>query len=174
MKNNITFREPSLTELFKLASLCKKGVEEDYHFYDPHIKRIIINRHSFFNLLKARVNSERFLYAAFENNIAVALIIGNRQTDGVGAITWLYVHPNFRNKRIAKRLLKETESYFITKGCHKLSVSTEIAQHFYQKIGYSAEGVFKQHSWGKDFYFFGKHLKDRIFLVNKTLNDYTL
>ena len=51
------------------------------------------------------------------------------------------------------------ETEFLKHNCHKLIVTTEIAQDFYLKIGYTQESVLIKHWGNKDFYIFSKFLK---------------
>jgi hypothetical protein len=36
-------------------------------------------------------------------------------------------------------------------GCHKITLTTEIASDFYEQLGYVKEGLLKKHWWGQDF-----------------------
>lgn len=36
-------------------------------------------------------------------------------------------------------------------GCHKITLTTEIAPEFYKNLGYFEEGLLKKHWWKTDF-----------------------
>lgn len=150
--------DTSIIDVVKIAPLFEQAVDQDYSFYNKKARHYILKRHSSFNILKAMVNPNKLVIKAVHKNKIVGILLGSLPVDGVGVVTWLYVTPENRKNGIAKKLLSAAEKRFKELGCHKLTVSTEIAQKFYLKVGYSQEGKLLKHWWEKDFYIFGKTL----------------
>lgn len=157
---HVVIRVPKFLDIIRLPQLFLRAINEDYSFYNKAARKKILNRNSLFHLLTAKINSNRvILVCNTKDKDQVGVLLGALGPDGVGIVNWLYVIPEFRKNKIASNLLLRTEKEFKQKGCHKLTVSTEIAQKFYKKMGYTLEGKLKNHWWGEDFYIFSKFLK---------------
>lgn len=159
MNNNIKLIKAGVFDLFKLPVLFRKAVNEDYGFYNQSAKQVILARNSLFRLLIAKIKKDRLVLVAYKDDSLAGILLGVNTVDAVFAINWLYVVPKYRKTGIATRLIKRAEKESLQNGCHKISVTTEIARDFYKKIGYAEEGVLKKHWWEKDFYIFGKVLR---------------
>ncbi len=159
MNKKLRIVQPSLLDLLSLPRLFRKAVHEEYKVYDKKTRRRIVERHTLKHLLIARYKPGRIMFLALYDNTCVGVLLASHSSDGIGIINWIYVLPKFRKKNIAKKLLSRIEKEFVHFGCHKLIVTTEVAQAFYRKIGYLEEAVLKRHWWQKDFYLFYKFLK---------------
>jgi ribosomal protein S18 acetylase RimI-like enzyme len=156
--DSIKIAKPSVLDLFLLLRLFNKAVNEEYSIYNDDTKKIILKRHSFLHLLIARGKPNRTIFMSIIEQRCVGVCLGTTSDDGVGVINWIYVLPKYRNMNIARKMLEVSEKEFERRNCHKLLVTTEVAQDFYRKIGYKEEAVLKKHWWGKDFYYFSKLL----------------
>lgn len=148
--------EPSLKDLLRLPHLYHKAVERDFSFYNEPVKKRIVAKNSFFRLVLARLKPNRLLYVARVNNEPVGVIIGSFTGSGIGVVHWIFVLPEHRARKIGKLLMERAELFFKKHGCHKISLTTEIAPDFYKHLGYETEGVLKKHWWNKDFYIMSK------------------
>lgn len=161
MNKNLHIVQPSLIDILSLPGLFRKAVHEEYKVYDRETRRRIVERHSLIHLLIARYKPGRTMLLALHDKTCVGVLLASHSSDGIGIINWIYVLPKYRKRNIAKKLLARVEKEFIKYNCHKLIVTTEVAQSFYRKIGYTQEAILKKHWWNKDFYLFYKSLKNK-------------
>ena len=157
---SIKIRIPSLVDVFYLPVLFFRAIQEDYQFYDSSVRNRIKKKNSLRRLLVAKLRKRRLVLVAYSHGRRVGILLGSSNPSGVGMVNWLYTLPEFRKKKIGRRLLEKAENDFLNRGCHKITLTTEVAPEFYRRIGYTEEGILRKHWWGKDFYIFSKALKD--------------
>lgn len=150
--------EPTVKEMLSLPKMFDKAVDEDFVLYDKHTRQRIKNRYSLFHLLMAKYRPGRLLLLAMRKSECIGLLLASYTSDGVGVVHWVYVSPEHRKKGVAKNLLTEAEEKFKAHNCHKAVGTTELAQKFYQNVGYVQEAVLKNHWWGKDFFLYRKYI----------------
>lgn len=158
-KSQILIEKITLKDIYPMSKLFKKAVNEDYSFYSEYVKKLIIKRYSLKHLFVSYLRGGRIIIIARRDEKIFGNLIAVYTDDGIGFVNWLYVVPQARRQGIARKILAEFEKEVLARGGHKVAITTEIAPKFYQKIGYSLEGILKKHWWGKDFYLFGKLLK---------------
>ncbi len=149
---------PTIKEMLSLPRMFDRAVDEDFMLYDKHTRQRIKNRYSLFHLFMARYRKGRMLLLAMRNSECVGILLAHYTSDGVGVVHWVYVSPEHRKKKVAQSLLIEAEEKFRQHNCHKSVVTTELAQKFYQKVGYAQEAILKKHWWGKDFFMYSKYI----------------
>ena len=110
-------------------------------------------RHLFF----ARFRKRRLIFVAKAGGKCVGLIIASYNAN-IGIVHWVFVLNEFRNKKVGSSLLREVELEMKKLGCHKITLTTEIAPEFYKNLGYTEEGLLKKHWWGQDFSIMSKVL----------------
>lgn len=97
---------------------------------------------------KLQFNRELFLIGLFKGKV-IATVMGGYEGHR-GWINYLAVEPCFQKKGVAKRLMVEIEHKLVLMGCPKINLQVRLenkqAQAFYEKIGYSNDGVI---SFGK-------------------------
>lgn len=103
-----------------------------------------------------------FLFKADENGVVVGSIMG-KYAAGVLYIDDLIVAKTQRGKGIGKMLMVKAEEWGKTMGAHKSYLITKkegnkSARKFYDNLGYSATGEFKNHYYHFDFVIYEKSL----------------
>lgn len=142
--------EPSFRDIFSLPFLFERAIQTDFSFYSKQVKKRIIRKNSLLRLFFARARRRRILLAAKIEGKCVGLIISSCNAN-IGVIHWLFVLPEHRGKKIGFNLVKQAELELKKLGCHKITLTTEIAPEFYKHLGYLEEGLLKKHWWKKDF-----------------------
>lgn len=142
--------KPSLKDIFSLPVLFEKAIVSDFAFYTDMVKKRILQKNSVHRLFIARLRKKRILFVAKINNECVGLIIASHNAN-IGIVHWLFVLPQHRSKKIGSSLLRKAEQSMKDLGCHKITLTTEIASDFYEQLGYVKEGLLKKHWWGQDF-----------------------
>ncbi len=142
--------EPSFKDIFSLPFLFERAIQTDFSFYSDQVKKRIIRKNSLLRLFFARLRKHRILLVAKTAEKCVGLIISSCNAN-IGVIHWLFVLPEYRGKKIGFNLVKKSEDELQKQGCHKITLTTEIAPEFYKGLGYLEEGVLKKHWWKKDF-----------------------
>lgn len=148
---------PSFKDIFSLPFLFKRAVNTDFSFYNDLVKKRIIRKNSLLRLFFARARKRRILLVAKVNGKCVGLTIAGCKAN-IGIIHWLFVLPEHRGKKIGFNLVKKAEDELGKLGCHKITLTTEIAPEFYKNLGYVEEGLLKKHWWQKDFTIMSKIL----------------
>ncbi len=142
--------EPSFKDIFSLPFLFERAVQTDFSFYSEQVKKRIIRKNSLLRLFFARARRRRILLVAKTEGKCVGLVISSCNAN-IGVIHWLFVLPEYRGKKIGFNLVKRAEAELQKLGCHKITLTTEIAPEFYKHLGYLEEGLLKKHWWKKDF-----------------------
>lgn len=99
-------------------------------------------------------------FAAFDGEKMVGYIAVEGINYGVVYIGWVGVLKGYRGKGIAGRLMAAVEKWAKDKKFHKLELETQIKAllPFFEKQGFTLEGV-RKNSWQKlDNYMFGKSI----------------
>ena len=120
--------------------LLKKLIIEDSK-YDDNFKIDLE-----LNSLKDDLNdSNNYIYVFIEDNIVVGFIYGQindskRYKEKVGKILFLYVLDEYRNKKIASKLINEIKNIFLSNNVRYLNVNVfnnnKIAYDLYKKNGF--------------------------------------
>lgn len=152
---------PSFKDIFSLPFLFERAVLTDFSFYSEQVKNRIIRKNSLLRLFFTRIRKQRILLVAKTEGRCVGLIISSCNAN-IGVIHWLFVLPEYRGKKIGFNLVQEAEGELQKLGCHKITLTTEIAPEFYKNLGYIEEGVLKKHWWEKDFTIMSKILNKNI------------
>ncbi len=142
--------EPSFKDIFSLPFLFERAIQTDFSFYNERVKKRILTKNSLLRLFFARARKRRILLVAKIEGKCVGLIISSCNAN-IGVIHWLFVLPEYRGKKIGFNLVKKAEDELEKFGCHKITLTTEIAPEFYKNLGYIEEGLLKKHWWEKDF-----------------------
>jgi ribosomal protein S18 acetylase RimI-like enzyme len=129
------------------------------------VKNRIIRKNSLLRLFFARIRKQRILLVAKTEGKCVGLIISSCNAN-IGVIHWLFVLPEYRGKKIGFNLIKKAEAELQKLGCHKITLTTEIAPEFYKNLGYIEEGLLKKHWWQKDFTIMSKILNESVSLIS--------
>ena len=145
-----TIGKPSFKDIFSLPFLFERAVLTDFSFYSEQVKKRIIRKNSLLRLFFACIRKQRVLLVAKVEGKCVGLIISSCNAN-IGVIHWLFVLPEHRGKKIGFNLVEKAGDELQKLGCHKITLTTEIASEFYKKLGYIEEGVLKKHWWEKDF-----------------------
>lgn len=145
-----TICEPSFKDIFSLPFLFKRAILTDFSFYDERVKKRILRKNSLLRLFFARARRRRILLVAKTDGKCVGLIISSCNAN-IGVIHWIFVLPEYRGKKIGFNLVKKAESELGKLGCHKITLTTEMAPEFYKNLGYIEEGLLKKHWWKTDF-----------------------
>src|SRR3989338_664319 len=148
---------PSFMDIFSLPFLFERAIQTDFSFYDNKVKKRIIRKNSLWRLFIARIRKHRVLLVAKVNGKCVGLTIAGCKAN-IGIIHWLFVLTEHRGNKIGFNLVKKAEGELQKLGCHKITLTTEIAPEFYKNLEYVEEGVLKKHWWGKDFTIMSKIL----------------
>lgn len=154
----LIFCRPSVRDVFALPGLFRQAVDTDFSFYDDAVKKRIIKKNSVRRLLLARWRKNRILFVAKVGSKCVGLIVASFNAS-IGIVHWVFVHKDYRKQKVGSGLLAKTEAEFKRVGCHKITLTTEIAPDFYKNLGYTEEGLLKKHWWGKDFTILSKNLE---------------
>jgi len=94
--------------------------------------------------------------AKFDQKIAGFAVI-DKPYGGVCFCRWLGVLPEYRNKKIGKKLIEKWIDYARDYGCHKVEIASQPeAKGFYQKCGLDLEGKRILSYFGIDQFIFGK------------------
>ncbi|MBP6859217.1 MAG: GNAT family N-acetyltransferase [Candidatus Magasanikbacteria bacterium] len=149
--------KPSITDIFSLPFLFDQAVTTDFSFYNDQVKKRIIKKNSLRRLFFARLRKQRTIFVAKVGGKCVGLIIASHNAS-IGIVHWLFVLSDYRKQKIGSNLLKKVESELASLGCHKITLTTEVAPEFYKSLGYTQEGLLKKHWWGKDFTVLSKNL----------------
>jgi ribosomal protein S18 acetylase RimI-like enzyme len=92
---------------------------------------------------KLTVQRELFLVGEVEGRIVASVMAGY---DGHrGWINYLAVHPDFRRKRIASKLMDAAQTLLLELGCPKINLQVRAANEsaigFYNSLGYAQDDV---------------------------------
>lgn len=155
--SEIVFCRPSARDVFALPALFVEAVHTDFSFYNDAVKKRILKKNSLQRLFLARLRKNRILFVAKADGVCVGVIIASFNAH-IGIVHWVFVRSGYRKQHIGSGLLKAVELEFRRVGCHKITLTTEIAPEFYKNLGYTEEGLLKKHWWGKDFTILSKNL----------------
>jgi len=147
----------SFKDIFSLPALFKQAVATDFAFYSDKVKKRILRKNSLRRLFSAKLRKQRVVFVAKVDGKCVGLIIASHNAN-IGIVHWVFVLNEYRNKKIGSNLLREVELEMKRLGCHKITLTTEIAPEFYRNLGYTEEGLLRKHWWGQDFSIMSKVL----------------
>ncbi|OGC69318.1 hypothetical protein A2415_02990 [candidate division WWE3 bacterium RIFOXYC1_FULL_39_7] len=100
------------------------------------------------------------IFVAVENNKFVGYVMLEGINFGVGYLGWIGVLKDLQGKGVGSILIKKIEDWSSRNGIHKLELETQepTLQIFYEKHGFTLEGI-RKNSWQHlDNYMFGKEL----------------
>jgi len=99
--------------------------------------------------------------AAYDGDKMVSYVAIEHLTFGVAYLSWMGTLPDYRKKGITKALMSELEKWCKQNNIHKIELETQVTEllPYFEKLGFSLEGV-RKNSWQKlDNYMFGKDVK---------------
>lgn len=102
-------------------------------------------------------DNKAVLAAAFDGHAMTALVIGGIPNGGVASLDWVVVSPGYQGQGVGQGLVHACLSEYRKVGAHKVVLysETEQGRRFYEKCGFSCEGVHPQHWWGLTHYCMG-------------------
>lgn len=135
--------------------LFKKVLEKDFPGYPRQVKEKFVSEIRVKGFFEEK---KRLFWVAKFGGKAVGFLIVKGTPGGVSFINWLGVTRQFRRQGIGTKLIQTWENWAKKKGYHKLRISTTNRQNqaFYERLGFSLEGVKKKDSCGLDRFVFGK------------------
>ncbi|MBM4053787.1 MAG: GNAT family N-acetyltransferase [Planctomycetes bacterium] len=118
-----------------------------YHIVDElHSKNPEVDRSHFRNIytsdkLKKRFDNKNCIYLVGKENGNIIGFVFAWISHQIGNIFWLGIEPSYRRKGYASKLLEETLNIFANRECYKAKFFTypseELANHFFQKHGFT-------------------------------------
>jgi ribosomal-protein-alanine N-acetyltransferase len=113
------------------------------------IERHVFNEHDpFFYMQFYETCSEGFIVAQV-NGFIVGFVVGFLNSENVGRIFSLAVHPSYQNRRIGSALLKEMIDVFRGMGVSEIILEVRLgnvkARRFYERHGFSKTGVVEKY-----------------------------
>lgn len=120
------------------------------------------NKYSLEVFERRTADKKAVLAAAFDGNAMIALVIGGVPNGGVASLDWVVVSPGYQGRGVGHRLVHACLSEYRNTGAHKVVLysETEQGKRFYEKCGFSCEGVHPQHWWGLTHYCMGYILEE--------------
>lgn len=101
----------------------------------------------------------RKVLTATENDRVVGYLVADQTYGGVGFISFLGVHGEFRKKGVASALFSEYEKFCKEKKAHMMKLYTfERIIPFYDKLGFQKIGEEKEGYWGTNNQVMGKKI----------------
>jgi ribosomal protein S18 acetylase RimI-like enzyme len=110
-------------------------------------------------IMKRISMDDKIFIVAKDQGKIVGILLGYLHS-GVLYIVWLGVRKDSQGRGIGSALLDSVEKEF-NKRCHKIQLISATglgARGFYEKNGYSHEGIIKKSWWGVDYHNLGKVL----------------
>ncbi|MFA5894471.1 MAG: GNAT family N-acetyltransferase [Candidatus Shapirobacteria bacterium] len=98
---------------------------------------------------------------AYDGDKMVSYIAIEHLTFGVAYLSWMGTLSDYRKKGITRELVAELENWCKQNNIHKIELETQVTEllPYFEKLGFSLEGV-RKNSWQKlDNYMFGKDVK---------------
>ena len=126
--------DEEIKQLKKLFTEYFHEIDGDGFDIDNYVNDLKINLIKYPTLL---------LMTAIENNLLIGFIFGNTQyyynNDNCGFILELFISKDFRNKGVAKALIKNFEKMCLNDKIYLTSAPNAI--HFFEKVGYLNTGL---------------------------------
>lgn len=136
--------------------LFKQLLEEDFSVYSRETKERFADK-----VKEAFEETKRSFWVAKIDGKIVGFLVAKGTPDGVSFINWLGVVKEFRRQDVGIELVRTWERWFKKKGYHKLraAATNRENQPFYEKLGFSLEGVMKKDAYGADRLVLGKIIR---------------
>lgn len=143
------------TDWSEFYRLFKKVLKRDFPGYPRQVKEKFASEIRVRGFLEEK---KRFFWVVKARGKIVGFLVAKGTLGGVSFVNWFGVAREFRCQGIGTKLLKVWQSWAREKGYHKLRISTtnKENQAFYEKLGFSLEGVKREDSYGLDQFIFGK------------------
>jgi len=155
----VKIRKLSRPEIEKFHLVFAKVIGDGFPEYSQELVDFIIEEDFKPGVLKEKLAKKEYtILVAEEEGQIVGFLIFEKLYGGVSYCPWLGVLREFWRKGIGRQLLVTWEEEILREGGHKLMLLTQAEKNkiFYEKCGFTQEGLEKKSWFGLDALIFGK------------------